>query len=667
MADFDSTVDKLASTVSKFDKAVKVMGGSGAVSQKPAGAAAAEDAREQRMAAAKTNTLLEGILKGVTKGMPGASGKEKKPKFNFGAMMGGIGLAGMATAALGAIKSGILGALGLVAKGGLFLLKAPFKLAAAGLGKLASAASGLIRSGVSAVWKVAAPVLKPVGTFLSNLASTAGGLVKSSLNSVWGVVKGGAGKVLDLGKGAVGGVKNIASAASSRISNALSTVWGSAKGAGGKAISLVKQLGMKAGGGAVNIARNAANSISGALGSIFKTGSGVAAKGGAGLAKAGGGLLKMMGGAARFAGPIGLAVTAGMGIIGGVTAGIEEYKKSGDFGKAIKEGSAGALSTLTFGLISQETFSSAFTAIGDKFSSLTTGVKDVASKAWEGAKNLIPTKESLKKNFEEIGNKLSPLKELTIPKEISFSAVKDAVTTNANAINSAFKNITGIDVKKSLGDIGSQVTTKLSAMKTGFEDITGIKVPTFSEIQDKMTKMGTRVKDKFEDITGIKVPSFTEMGNKITDMLPAIGNPLRKLADGLKGTMNLEEISSWLPDWSIGDALSGVITKIVGEGVEKMAGGGSVKAGVPYMVGEQGPELIIPNGAATVKTASQTSQMMQAGLNRQGGAGGGNVNTIVGGSPVTTNNNNSYTSSEKPSINPTSVFGLANTAAYAYE
>jgi hypothetical protein len=43
------------------------------------------------------------------------------------------------------------------------------------------------------------------------------------------------------------------------------------------------------------------------------------------------------------------------------------------------------------------------------------------------------------------------------------------------------------------------------------------------------------------------------------------------------------------------------------------------------MVGEQGPELIIPNGAGTVKTASQTSQMMQAGAN----ANSSNVRPVV--------------------------------------
>lgn len=649
MADFDKTVDRLATTVSKFDKAVSGMNG-GSTKQKPAGAAAAEDAREQRQQSAKTNTLLEGILKGVTKGMPGASGKEKKPKFDFGMALGGIGLAGIAAAALGGIKKGILGSLGLVAKGALFVLKAPFKLAAAGLGKLASVASGLIKSGLSAVWNVAAPVVKGIGTTLSNLASTASGLVKSGVSSVWNKA------VAPVLKGAGTALQTMASGASNLIKGSLNKVFTAGKAG--------IDLGMKAGTGVLNIAKSAAGSISGALGSIFNTGAGAVKAGGAKIVSKGAGLLKLMGGAARFAGPIGLAITAATGIIGGVSAGIEEYKKSGDFGKAIKEGSAGALSTLTFGLISQETFSNAFTSIGNKFTSLTQGVKDVASKAWEGAKSLIPTQEGLKTAFTAIGTKLSPLKNITFPKEISFSGIKDALKTNATAINDTFKNITGIDVKATLGTLGADLKTKLTSMKTGFEDITGLTVPSFSDIQTKMTQMGSNVKKKFEEITGIKVPSFTEMKGKIVDLLPAIGNPLRKLADGLKGTINLEDISSWLPDWSMGDKLSSLIHKIVGE----KAGGGSIVKNKPYMVGEQGPELIIPSSAGTVKTASQTNAMMQAGLSRQGSGGqGGQINIMQGGSPVTDNRSTTYTASNKPAVNPTSVFGLANTAAYAYE
>ena len=59
-----------------------------------------------------------------------------------------------------------------------------------------------------------------------------------------------------------------------------------------------------------------------------------------GLVKGG---LRAAAGALRFAGPIGLAVTAGMGLFDGISAGIEEFKKSGKVGAAVKEGFAGTL------------------------------------------------------------------------------------------------------------------------------------------------------------------------------------------------------------------------------------------------------------------------------------------------------------------------------------
>ena len=72
-------------------------------------------------------------------------------------------------------------------------------------------------------------------------------------------------------------------------------------------------------------------------------------------------------GAARFAGPVGLGITAAMGIFDGVSAGVEEFKKSGKLGSAVQEGLAGAASGLTFGLVSQETISGGLSKIGSFF------------------------------------------------------------------------------------------------------------------------------------------------------------------------------------------------------------------------------------------------------------------------------------------------------------
>lgn len=56
------------------------------------------------------------------------------------------------------------------------------------------------------------------------------------------------------------------------------------------------------------------------------------------------------------------------------------------------------------------------------------------------------------------------------------------------------------------------------------------------------------------------------------------------------------------------------------QGVGGRAKGGPVRAGMPYMVGEKGPELITPERDGYVHTAAQTARMMSG---RSGGASGG--------------------------------------------
>ena len=60
-------------------------------------------------------------------------------------------------------------------------------------------------------------------------------------------------------------------------------------------------------------------------------------------------------GAARIAGPVALAFGAIIASVDGVTAGIEEFKESGEIGKAVQKGFARFTETLTLGLVSEET------------------------------------------------------------------------------------------------------------------------------------------------------------------------------------------------------------------------------------------------------------------------------------------------------------------------
>jgi hypothetical protein len=146
-------------------------------------------------------------------------------------------------------------------------------------------------------------------------------------------------------------LKGIATTAGGAISGALKAAW--------KMPADITKWGLKGLMGLKGIATTGATAIATALKGAMPGMTGIATTaagaGGKGLktaAKVGKLLLK----GAKFIPGAGLIITGAVALYDGLTAGMEEFKKSGDLGKAIKEGTAGALSGITFGLISQKPF-----------------------------------------------------------------------------------------------------------------------------------------------------------------------------------------------------------------------------------------------------------------------------------------------------------------------
>jgi len=86
-----------------------------------------------------------------------------------------------------------------------------------------------------------------------------------------------------------------------------------------------------------------------------------------------------------------------------------------------------------------------------------------------------------------------------------------------------------------------------------------------------------------------------------------------------------------------------------------MAKGGTFQKGQPMIVGELGPEMILPDQGGQVINAQRTQQMLQAGMQRGvGGAGGGGITSInTGGNVVsapTTNYVNNGIAARRPII-----------------
>ena len=155
-------------------------------------------------------------------------------------------------------------------------------------------------------------------------------------------------------------------------------------------------------------------------------------------ANIGKGLLK----GAKFLPGVGLAVTGIMGIFDGVTAGFEEYNKGGSAGDVAREAAAGVVSGLTFGLVSQETISGAFTTIGDKFK---TGFDKMKEDTLAGVDKLKDLGVSAKEKLKDVAGGLKE----------KFDNVSEKVSGFFGDIKGKFTALT--DKLPSIKDVGSKI------------------------------------------------------------------------------------------------------------------------------------------------------------------------------------------------------------------
>ena len=337
--------------------------------------------------------------------------------------------------------------------------------------------------------------------------------------------------------------------------------------------------------GAVNVAKTGASVV----GNTVRSAAPVAK----GLGK---GLLRGAASAARFAGPIGLAVTAAMGIFDGMSAGIEEYKKSGKLGAAVKEGIAGAASGLTFGLVSQESISAGMDKIGTFFSdgwtSFTDGVGKVAGGiaafAKDPAGTMAAVGESISTKFTEtvtsikegataLNTKFADLTGIDIGE--TFVGLKDKVLGVATSLNTKFTEVTGIDIGESLTGVKDSILglgTKISEKFTGLFGEEGFSV---AGIKTAISGIGSAISGKFTELTGVELPTFDDIksgiagiGTSISAGLTSLGVPtfsevtgkMSALATGLAERVGIELPTFDEAKSAVGDLAAGLGSKISG-------------------------------------------------------------------------------------------------------
>jgi len=149
-----------------------------------------------------------------------------------------------------------------------------------------------------------------------------------------------------------GAAKELGGKALEKGAQAARAVGQSAKAVGSKAVSLGKtglekgtQLAKQTVQVGTNIGKDAVSASKAAIPKI------------AGAGKAG---LKAAAAAGKFIPGAGLIIGASVAAVEGVMSGVEEFKESGDAGRAVAEGFGGALSSLTFGAVDKEKFADFF-------------------------------------------------------------------------------------------------------------------------------------------------------------------------------------------------------------------------------------------------------------------------------------------------------------------
>ena len=319
-----------------------------------------------------------------------------------------------------------------------------------------------------------------------------------------------------------------------------------------------------------------------ALGNIFKKSLGGIAKlgtAGAGLlstgasaagagVKAAGGMagtaLKGIGKAAKFIPGAGLAVTAGMALFDGLTAGFKEYSESGSFVGALKEGTAGALSGITFGLVSQETISNGMSAIGDFAKKGWDGFTNLAGGAMEGLSNIGSSvggwfsswwsdeEEGIK---DENQNASGIIGSVTDSVKATASSIVDTVGGTLTSAAEGFNNLTGLNVPTNLTELKDGLTSTFDNIGAGFENLTGIEVPTFDELSEKVSGFANNMKENiakgWESVTDMAsnawggVKSFFGFGGDDEEKVEPNKEKLEKLNDQkMLNDMEMEQISN---------------------------------------------------------------------------------------------------------------------------
>ena len=295
-----------------------------------------------------------------------------------------------------------------------------------------------------------------------------------------------------------------------------------------------------------------------------------------------------------------------------------------------------AISSFSRRVISELT--PAFTALIEK---ITTGLEDFAEKAGgfdklgqDFAKGLIDAFILVVKGLQGVSSAMTHLLELTGFQSEAMAALKTELSDlnqEQTDFNRATQGFGGI-IEENQARI-SEITAELKKMQSGGNDAFDGIIASLEKFKELITKtpddinnlsdnaaeaagklkdntvtmMGS-IKAAVKSVTVAMETSFTDFFNatseKFMDFKNLATSLLKMIITQMTKMWVVSSFMPWLSTTRFGKFL----------GMEGKASGGTVTAGKPYMVGEKGAELFVPNQTGTIVP------------NNQVGGGGANIN-----------------------------------------
>ena len=264
---------------------------------------------------------------------------------------------------------------------------------------------------------------------------------------------------------------------------------------------------------------------------------------------------------------------------------------------------------------------------------------------------IIASTKALQAKYVAEGGLLKVLNTAMLAKLAAFGpiiAIAAAITIVILALKSAFT-----DFQKTLEETGSVG----EALKVGIAKFMAFIIALPAALTQKLIGF----------IAGLF--GFDEFKAKVGKL-----DPIQDLADGIKSLM--DAVGNFFSDIFNFDYKSflkgipgvGTFLSLIGKGddskdqpLEGRAEGGPVGTGQPYVVGERGQELFVPNQPGQIVNAQRTAEMMKGG---SGGNGGGSTSIVVAPTNISSSNSSSTTSSGVSYIgNPDPIFQRASSYA----